>query len=166
MNRVNYTLARLILISSGIAALAAPLPSHAQDNSVKSRLDSVGQKYVIDKDGDFKITIRFSNDGDRTQIVFVSGQSYEIAGGMKVRNVFAPVAKVDEDGISGQRALDLLKDNNGYKIGAYEIEGNIVLLSMKIPDSATPEQLQKAVQLAASVADEKEKAISGTRDTF
>ena len=84
---------------------------------------------------------------------------------VQVRNIFAPVAKVKEDDIAG-KALSLLTDNNGYKIGAYEVEGSLVLLSLKIPDNATPQQLVKAVQLAASVADEKEKAISGTRDTY
>lgn len=156
--------ARFALSAGGAVALVAPLPTQAEDNSVKRRLDAVGQKYEVDKDGDFKMTFTFTED-KRSQIVFVSGAPYEVAGGVQVRNVFAPVAKVAEDNIAG-RAMDLLKDNNGYKIGAYEIEGSLVLLSIKLPDNATPQQLQKAVQMAASVADEKEKAISGARDTY
>ncbi|MFM5895626.1 MAG: hypothetical protein ACKOQM_14510 [Novosphingobium sp.] len=157
--------ARLALTTAGALALIAPVTTQAEDNSVKRRLDAVGQKYEVDKDGDFKITYTFTED-KRSQIVFVSGAPYDVAGGMQVRNVFAPLAKVDADSIAGARAIELLKNNNDYKIGAYEIEGNIVLLSLKVPDSASPEQLKKAVTLAASVADEKEKAISGTRDTF
>lgn len=158
------TAARTSLTAIGAFALLAPLPTQAEDNSVKRRLDAVGQKYEVDKDGDFKMTFSFT-DEKRSQIVFVSGAPYEVANGAQVRNVFAPVAKVDEDKIAA-RAIELLKDNYTYKIGAYEIQGNIVMLSLKLPDSATPQQLQKAVQMAASVADDKEKAISGTRDTF
>ncbi|MFM5916312.1 MAG: hypothetical protein ACKOOL_02140 [Novosphingobium sp.] len=152
---------------TAIAALGlvAPTVTQAEDNSVKRRLDAEGQKYEVDKDGDFKITYTFNED-KRSQIVFVSGQPYEVAGGMQVRNIFAPVAKVAEDNIAGARAVELLKDNNGYKIGAYEIEGSLVLLSIKVPDNASSAQLLKAVQMAASVADEKEKAFSGSRDTY
>ena len=155
--------ARLMLGTCTAAALIAPLPTQAEDSSIKRRLDGVGQKYEIDKDGDFKITLSFTDD-KRTQIVFVEGASYDVAG-VQVRNIFAPVAKVDEDGVAG-KAVELLKANNGYKIGAYEIEGNFLMLSLKIPEAATGEQLQKAIRLAASVADNKEIELSGARDTF
>jgi hypothetical protein len=158
------TAARYSLATCCALGLMAPLPTQAEDNSVKRRLDSAGQKYEVDKDGDFKITYTFSED-KRSQIVFVSGAPYDVAGGLQVRNIFAPVAKVKDDNIAG-KALSLLADNNGYKIGAYEVEGDIVMLSLKIPDSATPAQLVKAVQIAAGVADEKEKSFSGARDTY
>ena len=164
MKQFLDTATRYSLAACCALGLMAPLPTQAEDNSVKRRLDSAGQKYEVDKDGDFKITYTFSED-KRSQIVFVSGAPYDVAGGMQVRNIFAPVAKVKDDNVAG-KALSLLQDNNGYKIGAYEVEGEIVLLSIKIPDNATPQQLVKAAQLAASVADEKEKAFSGTRDTF
>ena len=64
------------------------------------------------------------------------------------------------------RSVELLKANNGYKIGAYEIEGKFLMLSMKVPEAASGEQLQKAIRLAASVADNKEIEFSGKRDTF
>ena len=155
--------ARLLLGACTAAALMTPLPTQAEDSSIKRRLDGIGQKYEIDKDGDFKITLSFTED-KRTQIVFVQGAPYDVAG-VQVRNIFAPVAKVDEDGVAG-KAVELLKANNGYKIGAYEIEGNFLMLSLKIPESATGEQLQKAIRLAASVADNKEIELSGKRDTF
>ena len=155
--------ARLLLGACTAAALMTPLPTQAEDSSIKRRLDGIGQKYEIDKDGDFKITLSFTED-KRTQIVFIQEASYDVAG-VQVRNIFAPVAKVDEDGVAG-KAVELLKANNGYKIGAYEIEGNFLMLSLKIPEAATGEQLQKAIRLAASVADNKEIELSGKRDTF
>lgn len=161
MERLS-TATRLILGPCAIALFVAPLPAQSVGNSVKSRLDSLAQKYDIDADGDFKITFAFP--GNRTQLVLVSGKVYDVAG-VPMRNVFSAVAKVDEDGIAG-RAVDLLKANNGYRIGAYEIEGKLLLLSLKIPDAVTGAQLVAAMKLAASVADDKEKELSGARDTF
>ena len=164
MMHLLTTAARYTLTTLSAAALLAPLPTQAEDNSVKRRLDSVGQKYEVDKDGDFKITYNFA-DEKRTQIVFVSGAPYDVTNGVQVRNIFAPVGKVKEDGIAGI-AIDLLKANNGYKIGAYEVEGEILMFSIKLPDSASAAQLQKAAKVVASVADDKEKELSGARDTF
>ena len=90
--------ARLMLGACTAAALMAPLPTQAEDSSIKRRLEGVGQKYEIDKDGDFKITLSFTED-KRTQIVFVEGTPYDVAG-VQVRNIFAPVAKVAEDGVA------------------------------------------------------------------
>ncbi len=156
--------ARLVLGTLGAAALLAPLPTQAEDNSVKRRLDSAGQKYEIDKDGDFKLVFNFPSE-KRTQLVFVSGAASDVIGGLQVRNIYSAVAKVKEDGIAS-KAVDLLIANDGYKIGAYEIGGQYTWFSMKIPDSATSAQLLDAIQTVASVADDKEKELSGARDTF
>lgn len=163
MNDLLNTIGRITLSAMTTAALLVPLPTQAEDSSLKRRLDGIGQKYEIDKDGDFKITLSFTED-KRSQIVFVKGTPYDVSG-VQVRNIFAPVAKVAEDGVAG-KAADLLKANNTLKIGAYEIEGSILMLSLKIPESATGEQLQKAIRLTAGVADNKEIELSGTRDTF
>ncbi len=163
MKDLLNTIGRVTLSAFTTAALLVPLPTQAEDSSLKRRLDSIGQKYEIDKDGDFKITLSFTED-KRSQIVFVEGTPYDV-GGVQVRNIFAPLAKVTEDGVAG-KAVDLLKANNGFKIGAYEIEGNFLMLSLKIPEAATGEQLQKALRLTASVADNKEIELSGARDTF
>lgn len=154
---------RIVASAGAAAGLLTALPILAEDSSVKRKLDGVGQKYEVDKDGDFKLSFVFKED-KRTQIVFIEGNSGEFAG-ITVRNVFAPVAMVDKDNIAGA-ALDLLKASNGYKAGAFEIEGNYVLFSMKVPDSADGQQLKRAAELVAIIADEKEKEISGTRDTF
>ena len=154
---------RALALACAAVGMLAALPIQAEDSSVQRRLDSVGQKYEVDKDGDFKLSFSFKED-KRTQIVFIKGTSSEMAG-ITVRNVFAPVAMVDKDDIA-RTALDLLKASNGYKAGAFEIEGNYVLFSMKVPDTADGQQLKRAAELVAIIADEKEKDISGTRDTF
>lgn len=146
------------------AALMTPLPTQAEDNSVKRRLDSAGQQYEVDKDGDFKLVFNFTSE-KRTQLVFVSGAASEVAGGMQVRNIYSAVAKVKEDDIAS-KAIGLLKANDGYKIGAYQVSAEYAWFSIKIPDNATSAQLLTAIKTVASVADDKEKDLSGARDTF
>ena len=72
-------------------ALVAPA-THAADASVEARLDARGVKYVVDDDGDYKVTYNYEAEG-RSQLVFVSG-STESVGGFKVREVFAPAARI------------------------------------------------------------------------
>lgn len=155
--------ARAAIAGLAMAAALVPTLTQAEDNSMKRRLDALGQKYEIDSDGDFKIAFRFSED-KRTQIVFVSGHVEE-AKPIMIRQVFAPVASVKDDKIAG-RALDLLRDNFGLKIGAFEIQGDYLIYNIKLNDGASNAQLEKAINLAATVADEKEKEISGARDTY
>ena len=155
--------ARAAIAGLAMAAALVPTLTQAEDNSMKRRLDALGQKYEIDSDGDFKIAFRFSED-KRTQIVFVSGHVEE-AKPIMIRQVFAPVANVKDDKIAG-RALDLLRDNFGLKIGAFEIQGDYLIYNIKLNDGASNAQLEKAINLAATVADEKEKEISGARDTY
>ncbi|WP_309621305.1 hypothetical protein [Novosphingobium sp.] len=157
------TAARVAIAGVVAAAMLAPAVTQAEDNSMKRKLDALGQKYEIDNDGDFKMTFKFSED-QRTQIVFVSGHVEE-AKPLMIRQIFAPVAQVKDDKIGG-RALDLLRDNFGLKVGAYEVQGDFLIYNVKLNDDASSAQLQKAINMAAAVADEKEKEISGARDTF
>ena len=154
---------RIAITGLAMAAAIMPTLTQAEDNSMKRKLDALGQKYEIDGDGDFKMTFRFSED-KRTQIVFVSGRVEEAAP-LMIRQVFAPIANIDDDKIAG-KALDLLRDNFQLKIGAYEVQGDYLIYNIKLNDDASGKQLAKAISLAAAVADEKEKEISGARDTF
>lgn len=163
MNTVIAQTTRAALYACASIALLAPLATQAEDNSVKRRLDAAGHKYSVDKDGDFKIT--FSFDDNRSQMVLVTGQPYVIADGVAVREIYSGVAKDPDDNIAG-RAADFLKENQTKKIGAYEAQGGLVAFNVKLPDSASAAQLSAAIKMVAVTADEKEKAISGSRDTF
>jgi hypothetical protein len=162
MTPVFTAAGRIALACCAAAAMLSPLPTQAEDSSVKRKLDSAGVKYEVDKDGDYKITFTF--DDKRSQIVFVNGQPDTIDN-LVMRKVYAPAAKVDEDGVGG-KALDLLRDSHLYKAGNWEVEGNYLLFTVKLDDAADAQQLAKAVKLAAAAADTEEKELSGNRDTF
>lgn len=147
-----------------IAALlaGAPLAAHAEDASVKRRLDDRGVKYEIDKDGDFKIVYNYSQE-KRSQLVYVSGKT-ETGYGMLIRKVFSPAAVLSENPIDGAKALELLRDAFTNKMGSWEIGGGVLYLVIKLPDSATATELKAAMDLAAELADDMEIKISGSKD--
>lgn len=151
-----------LLLSLGL--LATPLAANAEDASIKRRLDQIGMKYQVDKDGDYKVTIDFAKE-KRTQMVFVSG-AIETLGGMSIRKIFSPAAVVATDGINGAKALELMRDSRVKKLGSWEIEGANLYLTVKVPDTLTAPQLQAVMMATASLADDMEIKLSGTRDAL
>lgn len=153
---------RIALISATAAfAIAAAAPAWA-DSSVASRLDARGVKYEVDDDGDYRVVYHYAEE-DRTQLVFVSGSTEDVAG-FRIREVFAPAARIGQDGIDGARALALLEDSRRQKLGAWEIAGDALYFVVKLPDSVDAAALEAALDIAAQVADDKEIEFSGDRD--
>lgn len=147
-----------------IAALLAALPATAlaEDASVRRRLEAVGVKYDIDKDGDFRVVYNYSAE-KRTQLVYVSGDT-EAHSGVPIRKVFSPAAVLSQNPIDGARALELLRDAGTNKMGAWEISGGVLFLAIKLPDSASASELKAAMDIAAELADDMEIKISGSKD--
>jgi hypothetical protein len=148
----------------GLILVSAPALAHAQDASVKRRLEDRGVKYQVDTDGDFKITYNYKSEG-RTQLVFVSGGT-ESVGGFLVREIFSPAGRLDQDGINGAKALELLKESSNNKLGSWEIRGDALYFVIKLPDGVNGGELESAMDIAAEIADNMEKELSGTRDAL
>lgn len=150
----------LLLTILALGALVS-LPAWA-DMSVAKRLDARGVTYTVDEDGDYKVIYNYADEG-RTQLAFVSGATEDIAG-FRIREVFAPAARVGQDGIDGARALALLADSRSQKLGAWEIAGDALYFVIKLPDSVDAAALEAAMDIVAQVADDKEIEFSGDRD--
>jgi hypothetical protein len=151
-----------VFAATAAMAVAVSLPALASDASVKTRLESRGIKYEIDGDGDFKVTYNYSKE-ERTQLVFVSGKA-ETVGGFQVREVFSPAARVGKDGIDGKKAIELLENSRKYKLGGWEIGGDVLYFVIKLPDSVDAAALESAMDIAAEVADDMEIKLTGSRD--
>ncbi|KAF1709802.1 hypothetical protein CSC70_08880 [Pseudoxanthomonas kalamensis DSM 18571] len=144
------------------SALLPAAPVLARDASVEARLDARGVKYVLDEDGDYKVTYSYSSEG-RTQLVFVSGGT-ESVDGFAIREVFSPAARVADDGIDGARALALLAESRASKLGSWEIGGDILYFVIKLPDGVSAVELEQAMDIAAQTADDMEIELSGDKD--
>ena len=154
--RILFALCSVLLLG------ALPVAPALADASVASRLDARGVSYVVDEDGDYKVTYRFTDEG-RTQLAFVSGGT-ETIGGFRIREVFAPAAWLDRDGVDGARALALLEESRRQKFGAWEIAGDVLYYVIKVPDGIDASQLETAMNVAAGTADNMEIELSGDRD--
>ena len=153
---------RAVLIASLLlGSFLAPV-AHADDASVKTRLDARGVKYEVDDDGDFKVTYNYSKE-NRSQFVFVSGTTQSV-GGLKIREIFSPAARIETDGINGAKALELLARSRKTKVGGWEVGGDVLYFVIKLPDSLDAAQLKSAMDIAAEIADDMEIEISGDRD--
>ena len=86
--------------------------------------------------------------------MFVSGTP-DTVDNLIVLNIFAAAAKVDADSV-GATALDILRANNKLKTANFEVQGNILLFTIKLSDASDGNQIQRAAQLAAIAADEEE----------
>ncbi|HRN61421.1 MAG TPA: hypothetical protein PK743_11765 [Luteimonas sp.] len=156
--RLARPFARAVVLLSALLACQAALA----DASVAARLDARGVNYTVDEDGDYRVTYNYADEG-RTQLAYVSGRTESI-GGFQVREVFAPAALVDRDGVDGAKALALLGESRTQKIGAWEIGGNVLYYVIKLPDSVDAAQLAAALDVVAELADNKEIELSGDRD--
>ena len=63
-------------------------------------------------------------------------------------------------------ALELLRASRRAKLGSWEIGGDYLYFVIKLPDTATAQQLEAALDVAAEVADDKELEVTGARDEF
>ncbi|MGV8931539.1 MAG: hypothetical protein ACOH1R_05440 [Luteimonas sp.] len=157
-----FLIAIAVLLPTARAETAAG--AVRSDASVKARLDARGLKYVIDEDGDYRVTYSWKAEG-RTQLVYVSGTAEEISG-MKVREVFAPAANIGDKGLSAQDANALLRESRRNKLGSWEANSAHLMYVIKLPDSIDAATLEIAMDIAAELADNKEIEISGDVDEF
>lgn len=155
---------RLAALALAAGCVIAPVASSAADDSVRSRLDLIGYKYEVDKDGDYKIVINYSEE-KRTQLVWVSG-STESFGPFNVREVYSPAARVKADGVDGTKALDLMLRSGKTKLGDWEIRGDGLYYAIKLPEPVTADGLKAAIKLVAETADNMEIELSGSRDAL
>ena len=153
------------MFAAAMAAVLAFAPAVASaDASVKARLDARSIKYTVDDDGDYKITYNYSSEG-RTQLVFVSGSTQSV-GAFRVREVFAPAARISADGITASQLAELLETNRQMKLGAWEVAGDVLYFVIKLPESLDASELESAMDIAAETADDMEIRFSGDEDNL
>ncbi len=156
MQQSSKKISVAILIFASVLSFST---AAAEDASVKQRLESNGIKYEVDADGDFKITYSYKKE-NRTQLIFVSGKT-ERVNNLVIREVFSPAAKVKANGIDGAKALELLVESRKNKLGSWEIDGDVLYLVIKLPDSISALELEAAMDIAAETADDMELELTG-----
>ena len=154
-------LVSLAVLSGCLFAFAPPV--HA-DASVEKRLNERGLEFQVDEDGDYRVAYRFG-DENRTQLAFVRGAT-ETTRSFVVREVWAAAAHIERDGISGDKALELLADSRTNKLGSWELDGKVLVYVINLPDDVSAATLEAALDTVATVADEMEIRLTDGRDAY
>ena len=156
---------RQATVVSLFAACCAFAPGHARaaDATIEALLKQADTPYEVDKDGDYKIVIEWSED-KRSQLVYVGGTPETFADTL-VYDVFAPALAVGEDGLSAEDANEMMKASGSLKLGAWERRGDGAYFAIKVPaGNLTAEQFDKILSLAAETADNFELEHSQSDD--
>ena len=141
----------------------APGHARAADAAIESLLKQADTPYEVDKDGDYKIVIEWSQE-KRSQLVYVGGTPETFAD-TPVYDVFAPALAVGEDGLSAEDANEMMKASGSLKLGAWERRGDGAYFAIKVPaGKLTAEQFDKILSLAAETADNFELEHSNSDD--
>jgi hypothetical protein len=159
------SIATLLSLTTGLTTSATQANAQTQsDARVKASLDKLGYKYEVDKDGDFKMTMR---TGDaRTQLLFVKSKTEKLSG-LEIREIFSPGYLVDGE-ISGEIAKQLLMDNSAKKIGAWQIQGSagkkLAIFVVQIPAGMSGDDFRAAIDATALAADMMESKLTNKDD--
>ena len=154
-----------------LAVLAVSTLCRAAENEPDGRLkhlfDTNDYKYELSKDGDFKVTIHFTDDDDRSQLVFVNSNTEFIGDGdIEIREIYSFAA--DTAKITADMAMEMLLHNSKTKLGAWETtdEYNECIFTAKVPANIGFKELQAYIGLVGSVADDFEKKYCDGRDDY
>lgn len=131
------------------------------DERVRKALTTVGLKYEVDSDGDFRLA--FEMDGDRSQILFVNSNVSRYRN-IEVREVWAVAAKADEDGFPKRVLAKVLEDNAMTKLGAWQVVRDKLIFRCDVGANADADTLKSVIIFVSEKADEMEKEITGKDD--
>lgn len=149
--------------SNNKAQAAEAQHSTAADARIGKQLDTLGYKYEVDEDGDYKLT--FDMGEDRSQLGFVISRT-ESYGKHKVREVWAPAYRSPGEQFPVEIANKLLEDSQSSKMGAWVKQGNMAVFVVKIPADASDQELDDALDYALRAADLMEKELTPGKDEF
>ena len=147
-------------------AAGAQTPAKATpDPTIKAHLEKLGMKYDLHDDGDFSVVFKYTDDGDRTQMVFVRS-AVETFGTHRIREVWAPAYKSADGTLPVGVANRLLESSDQLKLGAWSKSDGYALFVVKIPADADADALKDAMDLAGVTADNMEAELTPGKDEF
>jgi hypothetical protein len=121
------------------------------DKVLEAQLKSVGYHFVEDSDGDFQV--RFEKN-----TVIIDSHTRELMF-ENIRHLWVIVNSANKQ-VTGEQALDLLKLNGLYKIGAWQATCNqlgtecLPVFQIELPADASVGYLKMAITTASTAADQ------------
>ncbi|MBK5970065.1 MULTISPECIES: hypothetical protein [Thiorhodovibrio] len=146
----------------------APAPSAeteppAQPAGLRQQLEAAGIAYKTHSSG--TISLVQSVDNSRTQLTFIAPEPKPV-GGLAMREIWSVGYLSDDDELSVDTTVQLLKENAATDQGAWEL-GQFLgkaagIFRTRIPADANWQTLANALQSVSATADRKEQTLMGT----
>jgi hypothetical protein len=170
----------LCLSQVAYAQLGAAARKPPADPRVKAALDSIGYKFELTQDNDYKLLpIQTEQSGTtpdgkpkfRSQLVYVNS-NVEKYGTLEIREVLAP-AFLSNGPLSAAVANRLLRENNSVKLGSWRLvvintganAGKyLAMYAAQIAADSDAESLRLTIKSVILIADRMERELTGTDD--
>ncbi|HZX77666.1 YbjN domain-containing protein [Lysobacter sp.] len=158
----------LALMTLSLPAIAADAPADANetvrsaDPAIGKQLETLGYKYTVDEDGDYKLT--FELEKGRTQLAYVLS-AVEKFGELQVREVWAPAYRSPSPQFPADVANRLLEESQSAKLGGWVKQGDMAVFVVKLAADASASQLDDAIDFVLRSADQVEAELTG-KDEF
>jgi hypothetical protein len=129
----------------------------SKDHVLEAQLKAAGLKYTEFADGDFGLLFGTMKNGQR-KVVFVDSHLKQLMF-EKIRVIFIKIDSANKK-VTGEQAMDLLKRNAQYKIGAWQVvctssESECYpIFQIEIPGDASTTYLNMAITTAYRAADD------------
>ena len=181
MKRTMILLTCLLCLSQvANAQLGAAAKKTPADPRVKTALDSIGYKFELTQDNDYKLLpIQTEQSGTtpdgkpafRSQLVYVNS-NVEKYGTLEIREVLAP-AFLSNGPLSAAVANRLLRENNSVKLGSWRLvvintganAGKyLAMYAAQIAADSDAESLRLTIKSVILIADRMERELTGTDD--
>ena len=152
------------MLALTLLLLALNVHAAEPDKRVKAGLDAEQLNYDVDEDGDYKVTLSFHDDNDRTQLVIVQSATFTYRQ-TEFREIFSAGLMLDDAGkMDLGLARRLLEENSTSKLGFWGVEDDVVWAIARIPANAPASTLREAINFVAIRADDLEKERQGGDD--
>ncbi len=137
-------------------------PAGELDPRARNALEAEGLEFEVDEKGDAKVILRFTDDGDRTQLVIVQSGTFKYRK-TEFREIFSAGLKADADkGLDLALARRLMEESSRSKLAFWGVEDGVVWAIARIPADASADTLREAIDFVAVRADDLEKERLGT----
>lgn len=157
------TIAIFSVTGAIVTTSSNPVYAGSPDARIQEALDSIGMKYTIDKDGDFKIILEYNDK--RSQAILINSVTTSIKdSGLEMRDIIS-VAYQTKGDLSVEVANQLLKNSRKLAIGAWELMSfndgtSLVIFNAKVDAKMSEKDLLKTIKIVGAIADEMEKELS------
>ena len=136
------------------------------DPQIRRQLEELKYEYEVDGDGDYKLVFNLAGGKEkRSQLVYVRSP-VETYGALRVREIWSPGYKSQARDFPADVANRLLAASQDNKAGAWAKQHEYAVFVVRLAAAATTKELEDAIDLAITSADEIESQLSPGKDNL